>query len=162
MLSTIRMAIDEIQIKEANQVARLHTEGISRGFISSLGMKFVTAVYEAIAEDKNSFGFVAVENEEVLGFVAFSTDLAKLYRYVAFKKGLKFFFILARKMLSFEALKKIWNNIFYPGKMKSLDLPDAELLSIVIAHKGRGKGLATQLVEKGLEECLNRGIDRVV
>ena len=44
------------------QVAQLHIQGISTGFISSLGIEFVTALYGAIAEDENSFGFVAVEN----------------------------------------------------------------------------------------------------
>ena len=58
------------------QTANLHTQGISTGFISSLGVEFVTALYEAIAEDKNSFGFVKVEEEKVLGFVAFSTNLS--------------------------------------------------------------------------------------
>jgi len=38
------------------QLARLHIEGIKTGFISSLWQGFVTALYEAIAEDKNSFG----------------------------------------------------------------------------------------------------------
>jgi len=144
-----------------SQVAAFHIEGISTGFISSLGIGFVAALYEAIAEDEHSFGFVALEDGEVLGFVAFSTNLSKLYKYVALKKGFKFAFILTRKMTSLKVFKKIWSNIFYPGKMKSLDLPDAELLSIVIAPQGRGKGFATQLVEKGFEECANRGIDRV-
>ncbi|MCK4887624.1 MAG: GNAT family N-acetyltransferase [Planctomycetes bacterium] len=153
--------ITNFQKQYASQVAGLHISGISNGFISSLGQGFVTALYEAIAEDENSFGFVAVEDGEVLGFVAFTTGLSKLYKYVALKKGLKFGFILVRKMTSLGILKKIWSNIFYPGKMKSLDLPDAELLSIVIAPQGRGKGLATQLVGRGFEECASRGIGKV-
>lgn len=42
-----------------------------------------------------------------------------------------------------------------------MNLPSAELLSIVIAEEGRGKGLAKQLIEKGLKECTNRGIDKI-
>lgn len=45
------------------QAACLHIQGISAGFISSLGLPFVTALYEAIAEDKNSLGFVAVPGD---------------------------------------------------------------------------------------------------
>ena len=145
----------------SNQIAKLHIDGIPTGFISSLGINFVTALYEAIAEDENSFGFVAVEDDKVLGFVAFSTNLSKLYKYVALKKGLKFTFILARKMTSLKIFRKVWDNIFYPNKMKKMELPDAELLSIIIAEEGRGKGIARQLIDKSFEECRKRRIDKI-
>lgn len=143
------------------QIGQLHISGIPTGFISSLGLGFVTALYEAIAKDKNSFGFVAVEDDRILGFVAFSTNLSKLYKYVIFKKGFRFGFILARKMLSIETIKKVWANLFYPKKMKQMNLPDAELLSIVVATDGQGKGIGTKLIEAGLKECCKRNIDKV-
>ncbi|MGD0784739.1 MAG: GNAT family N-acetyltransferase [Sedimentisphaerales bacterium] len=145
----------------SQQIAKLHISGIPTGFISSLGKEFVEVLYEAIAEDKNSFGFVAVEDDKVLGFVAFSLNLSRLYKYVALKKGFKFAFVLAKRMLSLQIIKKVWDNLFYPSKMKKMDLPDAELLSIAVAHEGRGKGIAKQLVDAGFEECRKRGIDKV-
>ena len=60
--------IINLQKQYASLVANLHISGIPAGFISSLGIDFVTVLYEAIAEDENSFGFVA-----------FSTNLSKLY-----------------------------------------------------------------------------------
>lgn len=142
-------------------VARLHIEGIATGFISSLGLGFVTALYEVVAEDMGSFGFVAVEDRKILGFAAFTTHLSKLYKQVILAKGLKFAFVIAPKMLSARTVKKAFENLFYPSKMKKMDLPDAELLSIVVASEGRGKGLARQLVETGLNECRKRGIAQV-
>jgi ribosomal protein S18 acetylase RimI-like enzyme len=147
--------------KYSFQVAALHIQGIPTGFISSLGPSFVAALYDAIAEDPNSFGFAAVEGDRVLGFVAFTTNLSKLYRYVALKKGLKFALVLIRRMCSIEALKKVWDNVLYPSKMKKMDLPDAELLSIAVAPEGRGKGIAQQLVDAGMEECRKRRIEKV-
>lgn len=142
-------------------VARLHIEGISTGFISSLGVGFVSALYEAIAEDDNSFGFVAIEGDKVLGFVAFTANLSKLYKSVLVKNGFRFFFILSGKLISLNTIKKIWSNLFYPKKMKEMDLPDAELLSIAVAPEGRGKGIAGQLTQAGFNECAKRGIDKV-
>ncbi|MFH1975753.1 MAG: GNAT family N-acetyltransferase [Pseudomonadota bacterium] len=150
-----------LKVEYARDVAGLHIIGIPTGFISSLGQEFVAALYEAIAEDKNSFGFVAVENDKVLGFVAFSTNLSKLYKYVILKRGIKFAFVLVQKMMSFKVLKKVWDNLFYPSRMKRMDLPDAGLLSIVVALEGRGKGIAKQLVNAGFAECRKRGIDKV-
>lgn len=51
------------------QIAKLHVEGIGTGFISSVGIGFVTALYGALAESKSSFGFVAEENDKIIGFV---------------------------------------------------------------------------------------------
>jgi ribosomal protein S18 acetylase RimI-like enzyme len=153
--------IHSLQSKYAGKCAVLHIQGIPTGFISSLGQEFVAALYEVIAEDKNSFGFVAIEDEKVLGFVAFSTNLPKLYKYVILKKGFKLSFIIAKKMMSVQTIKKIWANLFYPQKMKEMDLPDAELLSIAIAPDGRGRGIAKQLVDAGFEECRKRHIEKV-
>lgn len=139
----------------------MHIQGIPTGFISSLGQEFVAALYEAIAEDKNSFGFVAIEDDKVLGFVAFSINLSRLYKYVALKKGFKFIFVLAKRMLFSRVIKKIWDNLFYPSKMKKMNLPDAELLSIAIVPDGRGRGIAKQLVDAGFEECRKRRIEKV-
>ena len=56
------LKITELLPEHASQMAELHISGISTGFISSLGIDFVTALYEAIAQNKSSFGFVAREN----------------------------------------------------------------------------------------------------
>lgn len=161
MVMTKDITIRKITVQDTPVVAALHIEGIKTGFISSLGLEFVTALYEAIAEDKNSFGFVAIEDDNVLGFVAFSNSLSRLYKYVALRKGFKFTLILARKMFSLKVFKKVIDNILYPGKMKKMNLPSAELLSIVVAPQGREKGIAKQLVGSGFQECRKRGIDKV-
>jgi RimJ/RimL family protein N-acetyltransferase len=45
--------IRQLRVEDARQVAELHITGIQTGFISSLGIDFVTAVYQAIAKIKN-------------------------------------------------------------------------------------------------------------
>ncbi len=47
------MDFKQLQSEHAEQVARLHIEGIRTGFISSLGIDFVTALYEANAKSNN-------------------------------------------------------------------------------------------------------------
>jgi ribosomal protein S18 acetylase RimI-like enzyme len=146
----------------AVDVGALHIRGIKTGFISSLGSDFVISLYEAIAQDKSSFGFVAEETGRVLGFVTFTADLSKLYRSVILKRGVWFVFLLAGRMFSRERLlKKVFETLFYPSRIKKMDLPHAELLSIVVAEEARGKGVATELIKKGLEVCRVRGIAKV-
>ena len=74
----------ELQVIHAGQVATLHIQCISTGFISSMGIDFVTSLYDAIAKSKSSFGVVAVRNGKVLGFAAFTTNLNKLYKSICY------------------------------------------------------------------------------
>jgi GNAT superfamily N-acetyltransferase len=153
--------IISLDVSCAQQVARLHIQGIPTGFISSLGGDFVTALYEAIAQDRTSFGFVAEEAGKVLGFVAFTTNLNKLYKSVVLKSGWRFALLLFGKMFSLKRIKKVFETLSYPGRTKKMELPSAELLSIVVAEEGRGKGLGTQLLQKALQECAHRGIQGI-
>lgn len=155
------MNIAPLTSRNAARAADLHISGISTGFISSLGPGFVTSLYEAIADDKYSFGLVAVDNGETIGFVAFTADLSKLYRNIILRRWYKFLFVLFRKLFNIGVLKRIRDNLLYPSKTKKMNLPGAELLSIAVAREGRGKGIASQLVIEGFNECRRRGIEKV-
>jgi ribosomal protein S18 acetylase RimI-like enzyme len=152
------ISIEVLADRKAKEVAELHIKGINTGFISSLGIDFVTALYEAIAHSKDSFGFIAQQNDKVLGFVAFTTNLNKLYKSIILKKGWRFVFLLAGKMFCLKRIKKVFETLLYPSRIRAMNLPDAELLSIVIAPESRKKGLATQLIQKSLTECTKRKI----
>lgn len=158
---TKEITFEVMSVEKAADIARLHIEGIKTGFISSLGIDFVTALYEAIAESDYGFGFVAEDDGKVLGFVAFTTNINKLYKSVILSEGFHFAFLLAGKMLSFKTLKKMFQTLFYPAKTKKMKLPSTEFLSMAIAKDARRKGLATTLMRKGFAECARRGIERV-
>lgn len=147
--------------EHAGAVAELHISGIKTGFISSLGIDFVTALYEAIAASRFSFGLVAESKGKVIGFVVFTTDINKLYRSAILRGGLRFIFLLAGRMLSVRRIRNAFETFFYPGRISKLGVPRAELLSIVVAPEERGKGLSRTLTCEGLAECQRRGIDRV-
>lgn len=151
----------QLEVVHTDLISQLHIEGISTGFISSLGIDFVAALYEAITQSKTSFGFVAQESEGVLGFVVFTTNLNALYKSVVLKKGLRFAFLLAGKIFSLKTIKKLFETLFYPNRIKKLDLPSAELLSVVVAKDAQGKGLGAELIKRGFAECVNRKIDKV-
>ena len=93
--------------EHACQLAKLHISGISTGFISSLGLDFVTALYETIAESSTSFGFIAEKNGKVVGFVAFTSNLHNLYKSVILKKGVHFAVLLAGKLFSLKSIKNL-------------------------------------------------------
>ena len=151
----------DLQAAHAGQVAALHIQCISTGFISSMGIDFVTSLYDAIVKSKSSLGVVAVKNGKVIGFVAFTTNLNKLYKSIIRRKGLKFALLLAGNVLSLRRIKKIFETLSYPARIKKMNLPPAELLSIAVAPEERRKGLAGQLIEKGLRLYRKTGVDKV-
>jgi ribosomal protein S18 acetylase RimI-like enzyme len=151
----------DLQVAHAGQVAALHIQCISTGFISSMGIDFVTSLYDAIVKSKSSLGVVAVRNEKVIGFVSFTTNLNKLYKSIIRRKGLKFALLLAGNVLSLRRIKKIFETLSYPARIKKMNLPSAELLSIAVAPEERRKGLAGQLIEKGLRLYRKTGVDKV-
>jgi len=155
------MKLRAITSLDAPAVAALHVEGITTGFISSLGIDFVTALYEAIAQSETSFGFVAEENEGVFAFVALTTNLNKLYKSVIIKKGIRFALLLAGKMFSPKQIKKVFETLFYPGRIRKMKLPSAELFAIVVAEERRGMGVASRLARKAFAECRTRGTEEV-
>ncbi|UCG60099.1 MAG: GNAT family N-acetyltransferase [Phycisphaerales bacterium] len=155
------MIVTGIKREHAKDVALLHIDGISTGFISSLGADFVTCLYEAIAQSDVSFGFIARDDSGLLGFATLTTNLSRLYRSVVLKKGPRFAALLARKMLSVRRLKKVFETLSYPSRTEVVDLPVAELLSVVVAERQRRKGLATKLIRRSFLECDRRGIEKV-
>lgn len=121
----------------------------------------MTALYEAIAQSPFGFGFVDEADGTVTGFIAFSEDLKGLYKSVLKKHMIWFSIILASKIVSFKTLKKILETLLYPSHAEAIDLPKAELLSIVVSEQSRGKGIAKSLIRKGLLECPKRDIEKV-
>ena len=153
--------IKPLQKDHAAQVAQLHIAGIPTGFISSLGLGFVTALYESISQCPDGFGFVEEADGRVVGFVAFTTNLKSLYKSILKKNLFRFGFLLFGKLLSFKTIKKVLETLFYPSRVETHELPKAELLSIAVAESDRGKGIAITLIRQGLTECHERGILKV-
>jgi ribosomal protein S18 acetylase RimI-like enzyme len=153
--------VRDLRPEDAEAVARLHIEGIHKGFISSLGLKFTTALYEAIAASPYGFGYVVELDGRVVGFATWATDLGALYKSVLLRKGHKLIFVLARRLLSFKNIKRMCETLLYASRAEKMSFPPAEFLSMAISPEGRRKGLASQLVQKGFAECARRGVDKL-
>jgi GNAT superfamily N-acetyltransferase len=145
----------------ASQVAQLHKMGIYLGFLSSMGIPFLTLLYKTIATDSSSFCFVAVEKEQVLGFVAFTENLGKLYKKFLKANTISLLPVFVRQLFSWRKIKGIAQNLLYPRRTKKLELPQMALISIAVAEEARKQGIATRLIEAGFQECRRRGHDKV-
>jgi len=138
------------------EIAKIHEKEISEGFLSSLKTVFLYKFYEAIISSKHSFCVVAKEENVVVGFVSGVTNVDYFYRYF-FKN---YFFILipifVKKIFNFRIVKKIFETIFYPQKIK--DLPKAELLTFAVKEEFQRQGIGGQLLQKFISEMEKRKV----
>ncbi|HPO61064.1 MAG TPA: GNAT family N-acetyltransferase [Exilispira sp.] len=143
--------------KDSYFIARLHQKYINKGFLSILGISFLNALYKYIATSKESFCIVAEESDKILGFVSMTENVSKLYKSFIKKNFAKIIIMLFPKILNVKILKKIYETLKYPSE-KLPDLPDAELLSIVVDSNYQGKNISRLLFEALLYECDKRNI----
>lgn len=135
-------------------VARLHADGISEGFLSTLGERFLATLYRGIAEGEQSGVIVARNNAEVLGFISWARDVKACYKSVLRTRGAGLLWTLLPNAVKPALYRKVFETLRYPAR-HGHDLPaDAaptgdlrpELLSMAVSAAARGQGVGKLLV----------------
>ncbi|HDY69138.1 MAG TPA: GNAT family N-acetyltransferase [Candidatus Scalindua sp.] len=153
------MDIEKAKVIDIDHVASLHREYINTGFLSSLGSPFLKLIYQSMVNSNNAFCIVAIEKKNIIGFVSGAIDIGGFYKDFLRRNFIKASTILLPKILNFQFAKKIIETLLYPAR-KEQNLPEAELLSIVVDKNYRGKGIARKLFEKLEEEFKTRSVNR--
>lgn len=146
------------------RVAQLHLENIHLGFLSSLGLPFLTLLYQAIDEEPSSVLIVAERDGAIVGFVAGAVGMRPIYRRML-KRWPRLFLALwlpALKPASAWRMLETLRHVLTGGARSEghADLPDAELLSIAVDPAHRGRQVAQSLFQQLREHFLAKGIAR--
>lgn len=149
------MIIRLAEKKDTKDVAKIHKEEIKESFLSSLPMAFLEKLYSAVIE--NDFIIVAEDGGIIVGFMAGTADIKKLYSVFLKRYFFHSVVVLFFKIFNFSALKKIIENLLYPKKEQ--DLPKAELLTVAVKKEFQGKGLAGEMLDLFQQEMQKRGTD---
>jgi ribosomal protein S18 acetylase RimI-like enzyme len=145
--------------QDIEKVARLHKRYISSGFLSSLGERFLEILYNYISRSEESFCIVAKHNGKVIGFISGTENVSKLYKGFIKENFLNAIVVLLPSLFNPLKLLKILETLFYPKKKKIVEqLPDAELLSIVVDENFQGKNVAFLLFNELIKEFKKRNI----
>jgi len=144
-------------VKHINQVSRLHAHNIV-GFSSSLGEHFLRCFYGAIVASDYGFGFVAISNNQVIGFVACVQNLAAIYSLMITRNFVRLIGIMFRAMLHFANIRDACEVIVYPKKQTQAGLPAAEIAAIVVSEQYRSCGIGKMLVSCCAKEFWKRKV----
>lgn len=127
------------------EVAKIHSQSINQGFLSSLGVNFLTLLYESINVDPNSALFFECIDGKVVGFVAGGRGMGSIYRQML-RRWPRLISTLLPTLLSPRKIKQIVEIIWFSCKRESVQgCPKAELFSIAVLESERGSGVAKHL-----------------
>ena len=135
---------------EAREAARLHASSITEGFLPRLGPRFLAFLYQRIARDDRSFLFVDDSGAAGLdGMIAGTSDVGALYRRFAVRDGWAAALVAAPHIVrNLRPVVETWR--YGRGADGDHDLPAAELLSVAVDDRARGRGVDHRL-EVGAE-----------
>lgn len=129
------------------EVAAIHSQTINQGFLPTLGVNFLTLLYESIDADPNSALFFERFDEKVVGFVAGGRGMGSIYRQML-RRWPRLIWALLPALLSPRKIKRIGEIIWFSRKQKPLPgCPRAELFSIAVLESARGIGVAQRLYQ---------------
>ncbi len=131
--------------EDYKSVAILHSNYINKGFLSSLGVPFLTLLYEAIDKDKKSVLIVKKVDAVVVGYVTGSSGMSSIYFQLVLRLP-RLLWALLPCIFSPSKIHKIFEILLIGSENKlSKNLPHEELLSIVVHPNFQGEGHADQL-----------------
>ncbi len=149
------------------QIADLHASGISEGFLSTLGLPFLSQLYRGIVTSRNSGVLVAHDEKEVLGFISYAHDVRSCYKDVLKRRWLQLGWTLLPNLLRSGVYRKVLETLGYPRHQKCStgspreqrsDSPRPELLSMAVSSKARGQGIGKLLVAALEKEFRRDGV----
>lgn len=127
-------------------------EGISHGFLSTLGEEFLALLYNCIDEDPETVLLTEVKNDRVIGFVAGARSLKKIYRRMLLKLPrliIALAPVLFKPKKLFQILELIKHSVSRSNTTaQGKPLPKFELLSIAVAATERRSGVAYRLYDR--------------
>jgi len=144
--------------EDSIQIAKIHKQEINQGFLSQLGVKFLSKLYERMISSENSFVIVSKNNDEIIGFISGCTNLKKFYKDFLRKYIFWAIINLLPKFLNFATITKIFETLKYSKKEKRKSLPETELLVIAVKKEFHGQKVAQKMFDLFVEEMKNRKI----
>lgn len=143
------------------ELARLHAEEISEGFLTSLGVPLLSRLYRAIARSPHAFILVAGAEGHIVGFLCGSTDTGKVYRHVLTRAWPQILPKLVGRLARWSTVKRLWETVRYPSRTPSPDLPSAEILNFCVSGRLQRSGVGRRLFAATESEFSRRGIREI-
>jgi len=148
---------------EIEALVALHQAAFPGFFLTSLGPRFLRALYRGFLESEKGVCAVAQAGQRLLGFAMGTAKPDSFFRVLLRKKGMSFAWAALPGLLQNPVfvVRKSLSALFYRGERPKV-MPGAGLLSsLAVSPHVAGKGIGQQLVSAFCEELARRGADAV-
>jgi len=161
---SVRMTKGDMQLDKADSpdyslVARLHSECLPDGFLTQLGIPFLSFLYYNISQYPKGTVIVAREGTEVAGFVTGVGNTRNFYRYFIGNNFFRAAWLIFPALFKKGILFRIWKTVCCPQQGNKPDWPAAELFSLAVHPDYRGRGVAGQLFDGLVAHFRKNGIN---
>jgi ribosomal protein S18 acetylase RimI-like enzyme len=172
--SPISFLVRPMLAQDLTAVAMLHRRVFSDSFLTHLETRFIKRYYGEFVGSVGAYGFVATNDEAVLGFVVGVTDLARFYRYYYRRNFGTIALIVCARFLADPMIRQnIASRIHHiryalsslaghrRAMFKTASPITTRLLSIGVGPEFRGSGIADALVHGLCERLRQDGVEQV-
>ncbi len=142
-------------------IARMHKEEINQGFLAELGDAFLRRLYEAMLRHDETNVLVCLDDEKIVGFVTVTLNTSRMYRWTMRQHWWRFGIPIALRMTKPSRIRRVVENLLYSSQKQSVDLPEAELLSIAVDGGYRRCGIGRLVVSAGLEWLREQNVEKM-
>jgi glycosyltransferase involved in cell wall biosynthesis/ribosomal protein S18 acetylase RimI-like enzyme len=128
---------------DAGALARLHRDALPGAFLPTLGDRFLTRLYRALADDPQAVALVAEENGDLLGFAAGVVSARSFSRRFYRRHGALALAGALPGLVRSGAARRVLETARHTAGNSGL--PDPELVSIAVAASARRRGVGRTL-----------------
>ncbi len=129
-----------------NTIAVLHLEAFPDFFLTKLGKKFVKLLYKCYLKDDESGIIIAKDDENIIGFIAYSKDYPSFYKKLIKKHIVKFALCSIGAVVKHPSFTKRLLGAFRKSNEVKKTEKYIEIASICVDPKRNRKGVGTLLI----------------
>ena len=137
------------------ECAKIHSKEIPEGFLPTLGLDFLTSLYEVFSKSKYSFLLLAIEDSRVVGFIAVSLHTKLFFKQYLWTQSYKIFYKIPVSIFGKVFIKKIVEVLKYPfeSNIKEHDfVSDSEIFNFCVDSSVQGLGVGQLLFSKAVNQ----------
>ena len=141
--------VEKAQESNVSEIAILHHQVLSQGFLSNLGVGFLKILYSFLI--RNELVLMYREEDRVLGFVSCAVSSKGIMRRFLLSGFTGILQVTLAFIKNPSLLKPLWETFRAPSLSKSgfdvnLKVPETELLSIAVDPGAQKAGIGAQLL----------------